>query len=123
MRPGAGGKLAGNSEAQKSSETHQEELDGTREKILYLTRGGLLGESGEEVSRRHSSEEAGSRPWSEGRKKQDKAREETEGKLRRDLKSKGATTAVVTRRVQRAEAVEPWRAWRRRSQGGTLRNF
>ncbi len=50
MRPGAGGKLAGNSEAQKSSETHQVELDGTREKILYLTRGGLLGESGEEAS-------------------------------------------------------------------------
>ena len=59
VRPGAGGKLAGNSEAQKSSETHQVELGGTREQILYLTRGDLLRESGEEVSRHRSSEEAG----------------------------------------------------------------
>jgi len=59
VRPGAGGKLAGNSEAQKSSETHQVEPDGTRGKILHLTWGDLLRESGEEVSRRRSSEEAG----------------------------------------------------------------
>src|ERR1039457_6828458 len=31
-------------------------------------------------------------PWSEGRKEPDGAREGTEGKLRRDLKSKGTTT-------------------------------
>ena len=61
------------------------------------------------------------RLWSEGRKKQGSAREETEGKLGRDLKSKGTTTTVVSQRVQRAEAVEPRRAWRRRSLGGTLR--
>src|SRR5206468_8673149 len=34
---------------------------------------------------------------------------------------KGTTTTVVSQRVQRAEAVEPQRAWRRRSLGGTLR--
>jgi len=45
VRLGAGGKLAGNSEAQKSSETHQVELDGARGKILHLTWGDLLGES------------------------------------------------------------------------------
>jgi len=59
VRPDAGGELAGNSEAQKSSETHRVEPDGTRGKILYLTWGELLRESGEEVSRRRSSEEAG----------------------------------------------------------------
>ena len=37
MRPGAGGKLAGNSKAQKSSKTHPVEPGGTRGKILYLT--------------------------------------------------------------------------------------
>ena len=59
MRPGAGGKLAGNSEARMSSETYSVEPDGTRGKILLLTWGDLLRESGEEVSRRRSSEEAG----------------------------------------------------------------
>ena len=54
---------------------------------------------------------------------QDGAREGTEGKPCRGMRSKGTTTTVVSRRVQRAEAVEPWRAWRRRSRGGTLRNF
>ena len=107
MRPGAGGKLASNSEAQKSSETRWVEPDGARGEILDLTWGDLLRESGGEVSRGRSSEEAGQCPWSEGLKKQGRAREGTEGKLRRGLKSKGATTAVATRRVQRAEAVEP----------------
>jgi len=59
VRPGAGGKLASNSEAQKSSETHPVEAVGAREKILDLTWGDLPRESGEEVSRRRSSEEAG----------------------------------------------------------------
>ena len=56
---GRPGQLAGNSEAQKSSETHQVEPGGARGKILHLTWGDLLRESGEEVSRRRSSEEAG----------------------------------------------------------------
>ena len=58
VRLGAGGKLAGNSEAQKSSETHQVEPGGTRGKILYLTWGDLTRESGGEDSRSRSSEEA-----------------------------------------------------------------
>jgi len=36
VRPGAGGKLALNSEAQPSVKTHQVEPDGARGKILYL---------------------------------------------------------------------------------------
>jgi hypothetical protein len=47
VRPGAGGELDGNSEAQKSSETHQAEPDGAEGKIPYLTWGELLRESGE----------------------------------------------------------------------------
>ena len=54
MRPGAGGELAGNSEAQKSSETHQVEPDGARGKILHLTWGELPRESVGEVSRGRS---------------------------------------------------------------------
>ena len=52
-----GGKLAGNSEAQKSTETHQVEPGGTKGKILHLTWGDLFGESGREVSISRSSEE------------------------------------------------------------------
>jgi len=59
VRPGAGGELAGNNEAQKSSETHLVEPGGAKGKILDLTWGDLLGESGGEVSKRRSSEEAG----------------------------------------------------------------
>jgi hypothetical protein len=58
VRPGAGGKLALNSEAQKSVKTHQVEPDGARGQILHLTWGDLLGESRGEVSRGRSSEEA-----------------------------------------------------------------
>ena len=110
MRPGAGDKLAGNSEVQRSSETHQVEPGGAGGKILHLTWGDLYGETRGEVSRGRSSEEAGQCPWSEGPKEQDKARKEPEGKPRRGLKSKGITTTVVTRRVQRAEAMESRRA-------------
>jgi len=59
VRPGAGGKLAGNSKAQKSYETHQVEPGGTRGQILDLTWGDLFRESGREVSRGRNSEEAG----------------------------------------------------------------
>jgi len=45
------GRLAGVSEARKSSETHRVEPGGARGKILHLTWG--------EISRRRSSEEAG----------------------------------------------------------------
>jgi hypothetical protein len=58
-----------------------------------------------------------------GRRSKTKLKERLKGRLSRDLKSKGGTTTVATLRVQRAEAVEPWRAWRRRSRGGTSRNF
>jgi len=58
VRPGAGGKLALNSEAQRSPKTHQVEPDGAREEILHLTWGDLVGESRGEVSRGRSSEEA-----------------------------------------------------------------
>ena len=37
MRPGAGGKLARHSEAQKVIKTHQVEPDGTRGQILHFT--------------------------------------------------------------------------------------
>jgi len=57
VRPGAGGKLALNSEAQQSVKTHQVEPDGARGKILHLTWGDLSHESGEKVSRGRSSEE------------------------------------------------------------------
>jgi hypothetical protein len=59
VRPGAGGELATNSEAQKVIKTHQVEPVGPREKILHLTWGDLLRESAEEVSSGRSSEEAG----------------------------------------------------------------
>jgi len=58
VRPGAGGKLALNSEAQQSVKTHQVEPGGTRGEILHLTWGDLSRESAGEVSRGRSSEEA-----------------------------------------------------------------
>ena len=45
-----------------------------------------------------------------GRRSKTKLERGLKGKLRRDLKSKGTTTAVVTWRVQRAEAMESGRA-------------
>ncbi len=57
MRPGAGGKLARHSEAQKVIKTHQVEPDGTRRQILHLTWGILDDESRREDSRGRSSEE------------------------------------------------------------------
>jgi len=47
LRPGAGGKLAGNGKAQKSSETYSVEPDGARGKNLHLTWGDLLGRAEE----------------------------------------------------------------------------
>ena len=47
----------GTAKPKSHTETHQVEPDGARGKILHLTWGDLLRESGGEVSRRHSSEE------------------------------------------------------------------
>jgi hypothetical protein len=58
VRPGAGGELALNSEAQKVIKAHQVEPGGAREQIPHLTWGDLLPERGGEVSRGRSSEEA-----------------------------------------------------------------
>src|SRR6266704_3570125 len=50
-------------------QTHGVEPGGTRGQILHLTWGDLSHESGREVSRGRSSEEAGQCRWSEGPKK------------------------------------------------------
>ena len=50
MRRGAGGELAGNSETQKSYETHSVEPGGAKGKILDLTWGDLLRREREEKS-------------------------------------------------------------------------
>jgi len=69
------------------------------------------------------AEKRGNARGAKGGRSQTELGRELKEKLRRDMKSRGATTTVATPRVQRAEAVEPWRAWRRRSRGGPLRNL
>jgi len=50
--------VLGATKSNRYRKTHQVEYDGTGRKFWYLTRGDLFCESGKEVSRSHSSEEA-----------------------------------------------------------------
>jgi hypothetical protein len=124
VRPGAGGELAGNSEAQKSSE----DVSGRavrREGERFCTLPGEIFRvrAGKKSADAVVAKKRGNARGAKGGRNQTKLEEGLKGSLRRGLKSKGATTTVAARRVQWAEAVEPQRAWRRRSRGGTLRNF
>ena len=79
MRPDAGGELAGNSKAQKSYETHQVEPDGTRGKILHLTWGDLLGESGEKSAEAVVAKKRGNARGAKGGRNKTKLEEELKG--------------------------------------------
>ena len=55
--------MLGNAKSNRHRKTHQVEPDGAGRKFMHLTRGGLRRESGGEVSRGRSSEEAGETRW------------------------------------------------------------
>ena len=112
MRPGAGGKLAGEQRSPKVIKTHQVEPGGARGQILHLTWGDLFRESGGEVSRGRSSEE-GRVMRLERRAEEPKngAREGTGDRRNESDSNSGRNNyGCPTREGREAEAVQPWRA-------------
>lgn len=66
-----------NAKSDIQRKAHHVDEDGTGRKFMHLTRGGLDRESGQGVSRSHSSEEACESRWSEGLK--NRRRQSTDG--------------------------------------------
>jgi RNA-directed DNA polymerase len=124
VRPDAGGKLAGNSEAQRSYKTHQVEPGGTRGQSLYLTWGDLFDESRREVSRGRSSEEAAV-TGVERRAEEPKngAKEGTEHRRNRRTRIPEATTAVAEAGALTGRSGAAAASRERRDHVGVLRTF
>ncbi len=107
-RGGEGGELANDSEIRSPSETGPVEPGGAWGKRQHLTRGDLRGESREEVSRGHRSEEVVSEGWSEGRKESVHAsRRDSWSGGGEDLRRGGVTTVVATSSGAEGPGVEP----------------